>query len=457
MNSTDLAVIVLAAGKGTRMKSRLPKVMHRVAGRTLLGHVLAQVTALKPALITIVVGPDMELVAAEAAPHPTALQAEQLGTGHAVGASRALLMGHRVGHRGLVLVVYGDTPLIGARTLPRLIARAGAPDAPSVVVLGMRPVDPGPYGRLVLAPDGGLERIVEAKDSSADELKIAFCNSGIMAIEGERLWGWIDRLGNNNAKSEYYLTDVVALARGDGCRVAAIEAPAEELLGVNSRAELAAAEANYQARKREDAMAGGATLIDPGSIHFSFDTVLGQDLVIGPDVVFGPGVSIADGAIIRPFCHIEGASIGAGAIIGPFARLRPGSVIGATAHVGNFVELKKANLGAGAKANHLSYLGDVSVGDRANVGAGTITCNYDGFEKFETVIGADSFIGSDTALVAPVTIGEGAMIAAGSVITEDVAPGALAIARNRQIEKPGWAEKFRARKKGASGAKRKGR
>ena len=453
MDATNLSVIILAAGKGTRMKSDLPKVMHRLAGRTLLGHVLDAVGLLKPARAIVVVAPDMASVEQEAAPHATAMQMEQLGTGHAVGAAKEMLKDDRTD----VMVLYGDAPLVRAETLSRLVERRLAPDHPSIVVLGMRPADPGPYGRLVIGADGQLERIVEAKDASPQHRAIDFCNSGIMIVDGAMIWGWIDRLGNNNAKREYYLTDLVALARQDGRRVSAIEADSEQLLGVNSRAELAVAEAKYQARRRTQAMAEGATLIDPGSIHFSFDTVLGRDVVIGPSVVFGPGVRVSDGATIRPFCHIEGAAIGEGAIIGPFARLRPGSVIGERAHVGNFVELKKAELGPGAKANHLAYLGDARIGAKANIGAGTITCNYDGFDKTLTEIGADAFIGSNTALVAPVEVGEGAIVAAGSVITSNVAPNALAIARARQEEKPGWADKFRALKKAALARKAKDR
>jgi bifunctional UDP-N-acetylglucosamine pyrophosphorylase/glucosamine-1-phosphate N-acetyltransferase len=357
-------------------------------------------------------------------------------------------------HKGDVMVLFGDVPLIRAATLSRLIERRRRADRPALAVIGMRPHDPGPYGRLVLGADGMLERIVEAKDADEQERRIGLCNSGVMIADGDLFWNWIERLGSNNAQGEFYLTDVVGLARADNRLAAAIEAPADEMAGVNSRAELAAAESRYQARRRDAAMADGATLIDPASIHFSFDTRLGRDVVIGPSVVFGPGVNVGDEVIIRPFCHVEGATIGKGAIIGPFARLRPGSVIGEGAHVGNFVEIKKSELGAHAKANHLSYLGDAKIGARANIGAGTITCNYDGFEKMETVIGADAFIGSDTALVAPVSVGEGAIVAAGSVITSDVAPDALAIARSRQVEKPGWAGKFRARKKGAAGRRK---
>jgi bifunctional UDP-N-acetylglucosamine pyrophosphorylase / glucosamine-1-phosphate N-acetyltransferase len=443
MPDTRAAAIVLAAGKGTRMKSKLPKVMHRIAGRTLIGHILDCLAPLDLARIIAVIAPGMDDVAKEVAPHAVAFQAEQLGTGHAVRSARQAL----ADFTGDVLVVYGDTPFVATETLRRMFDRRRAADNPAVVVLGMRPVDPTGYGRLVVGADGSLDRIVEHKDANEAERAIGLCNSGVLAIDGSLVWKLVDRLDNKNAKGEFYLTDIVAFARGDGRRCAVVEAPAEELLGVNSRAELAAAEALFQTRRRIAAMENGATLTDPASVFFAADTRIGRDVVIGPNVQFGPGVEIADEVEIRAFCHIEGARIESGAIVGPFARIRPKSVIGAGARVGNFVEVKATELGAGAKANHLTYLGDTTVGAKSNIGAGTITCNYDGFSKSRTVIGAGTFIGSDTALVAPVTVGEGAFVAAGSVITHDVPPDALAVARQQQVDKPGWATKFRAKQK----------
>jgi len=436
------AAIILAAGKGTRMKSHLPKVLHPIAGRPMIGHVLASLAPLGCAPIVVVVGPGMEAVSKAVAPNRTALQAEQLGTGHAALAAKAAL-GQREGD---VLILYGDTPFISTETFEALLARRRAEDRPAAVVLGMRPGDPTGYGRLLVDGKGQLEAIVEHRDATAEERRIGLCNSGVMAVEGALLWDLLDEVGNDNAKGEYYLTDIVALARRRGRLAAAIEAPAEELVGINSRAELAAAEALLQDRLRARAMEGGATLIDPASVWLSFDTRLGCDVVIGPHVVFGPGVEVADGVIIRSFCDLEGARIEAGAEIGPFARLRPGSIIGPKAKVGNFVETKNTTLAAGAKANHLTYLGDARVGAKTNVGAGTITCNYDGFGKYRTEIGAGAFIGSNSALVAPVTVGDGAIIAAGSVITQDVAADALAVGRGRLVEKSGWARLFREKK-----------
>ena len=443
MPDTRAAAIVLAAGKGTRMKSSLPKVMHRIAGRTLIGHVLAHLAPLDPARIVAVVAPGMDDVAKEVAPHGVAFQAEQLGTGHAVGSARQAL----ADFSGDILVVYGDTPFVATETLQRMFDRRRAPDDPAIVVLGMRPADPTGYGRLVLGADGTLDRIVEHRDANDAERAIGLANSGVMAIDGAIAWSLIDRLDNKNAKGEFYLTDIVALARRDGRRCAVVEAPAEELLGVNSRSELAAAETLFQTRRRLAAMENGATLTDPASVFFAADTKLGRDVVIGPNVQFGPGVEIADDVEIRAFCHIEGARIESGATVGPFARIRPRTIIGAGAHVGNFIELKATEMGAGAKANHVSYLGDTTVGPKANIGAGTIVCNYDGANKARSVVGAGAFVGSDSVLVSPVTVGEGAYVAAGSVVTHDVPPDALAIARAEQVDKPGWAAKFRARQK----------
>jgi bifunctional UDP-N-acetylglucosamine pyrophosphorylase/glucosamine-1-phosphate N-acetyltransferase len=438
----EIAAIVLAAGKGTRMKSALPKVMHRIAHRSMLGHVLDNLAVLKPHRVVVVVGPDMESVANESAPHPTALQREQSGTGSAVAAAKAALGTID----GTVLVLFGDAPFVGAETMKRLAQRREAADKPAVVVLGVRPEDATGYGRLVTDARGNLEKIVEQRDATPEELEIDLCNSGVMAIDGAALWPLVDAIGTRNAKNEYYLTDIVAIAQGKSRSVVVVEADEEEipLIGINDRIDLAEAEAICQQMLRAHALANGATMIDPASVFLSMDTKLGQDVVIGPNVVFGPGVRVADNVEIRAFCHIEGATIETGAVIGPFARLRPSSKIGANAHVGNFVETKNAEIGAGAKANHLSYLGDAKVGAKTNIGAGTITCNYDGFVKAETVIGDNVFVGSNSALVAPVTVGAGALIAAGSVVTRDVAADAMVVARGQQVEKPGWAAKFRA-------------
>lgn len=438
----EIAAIVLAAGKGTRMKSALPKVLHRIAGRSMVGHVLDNLAALKVAKTAVVIAPGMEALAREVAPHPTVIQQEQRGTGHAVAAARAAV--GRVD--GTVLVLFGDSPFVTAETMGRLAARREAADRPAVVVLGMRPKDPTGYGRLVADAGGNLAAIVEHRDADEKQRGIPLCNSGVMAIDGPMLWDLVDAIGNANAKQEFYLTDIVAIARQRGHVAAVVEAPAEELVGVNSRAELAAAEALYQQRLRERAFENGVTMTDPTSVFLCADTKLGQDVTIGPNVVFGPGVTVADNVEIRAFCHIEGAAIESGAVIGPFARLRPGSKIGPDVHVGNFVETKNAVLGKGAKANHLTYLGDAEVGAGSNIGAGTITCNYDGFFKEKTTIGEDVFIGSNSALVAPVTIGEGAIVAAGSVITRDVEPHSMAVARGQQTDKPGWAAKFRERR-----------
>jgi bifunctional UDP-N-acetylglucosamine pyrophosphorylase/glucosamine-1-phosphate N-acetyltransferase len=382
----------------------------------------------------------MDAVAKEVAPHAVAIQQEQLGTAHAAAAAR-----NAVGRiEGTVLVLFGDSPFVTAETIGRMVARREGPDRPTVVVLGMRPKDPGGYGRLITDAQGNLGAIVEHRDADEKQRAIGLCNSGVMAIDGAVLWELIDAIGNKNVKQEYYLTDIVGVARARGFNAVVVEAPADELIGINSRAELAAAEALCQERLRARAFDNGVTMTDPTSVFLCADTKLGRDVTIGPNVVFGPGVTVADTVEIRAFCHIEGAVIESGAVLGPFARLRPGSKIGRDAHVGNFVETKNATLGKGAKANHLTYLGDAEVGAKSNIGAGTITCNYDGFLKEKTVIGDNVFVGSNTALVAPVTIGEGAMIAAGSVITRDVDAHALSVARGAQTDKPGWAAKFRA-------------
>ncbi|WP_374385197.1 bifunctional UDP-N-acetylglucosamine diphosphorylase/glucosamine-1-phosphate N-acetyltransferase GlmU [Dongia sp.] len=440
--SQPTAAIILAAGKGTRMKSALPKVMHRIAGRTMVGHVLANLAPLGSASKVVVIAPGMDQVAREVAPLSTAVQHEQLGTGHAVGCAREALGTFN----GTVLVLYGDSPFISTATLEALVARRSQADNPAVVVLGMRPADPAKYGRLILDAAGHLDRIVEWKEANAEERAVTLCNSGVMAIDGKALWPLIDRIDNKNAKGEYYLTDIVEFARRDGRSCAVVEAPEGELMGVNSRAELAIAEALYQDQRRLAAMDEGATLIDPKSVFFAADTRLGRDVVIGPNVVFGAGVEVADDVEIRSFCHIEGTKIARGAVIGPFARLRPGAEIGPDAHIGNFVEVKNSIVGAGAKANHLSYLGDADIGAKSNIGAGTITCNYDGYLKARTVIGENAFIGSNSALVAPVRIGDGAIVGAGSVITRDVDADAIAVARGEQVARAGRARDFRAQR-----------
>jgi len=442
MTNRKTAIVVLAAGLGTRMKSAKPKVMHPLAGRPMIAHLMGTLETMAPERIVVVIGEEMEAVASAVSPHMTAIQHERLGTGHAVMATRDAL----AGFDGDVLVVYGDTPLISSETLARMLDVRRAPPHPAVVVLGFRPDDPGAYGRLILNADDGLSAIVEARDANADELTVNLCNSGVMAIDGARLPGLLDGLRNDNAKAEYYLTDIIGLARADGLPCAVVEGEEAELLGINSRADLALAESVVQDRLRAEAMAGGATLVDPGSVFFCDDTVVGRDVTIGPNVVFGPGTTIGDDVEIRAFCHIEGATVDAGALIGPFARLRPGARIDADVHVGNFVEIKNAAVEPGAKVNHLTYIGDARVGAKANVGAGTITCNYDGFFKSHTDIGAGAFIGSNTSLVAPVAVGDGATVGAGSVVSRDVPADALAVTRGPLVEKAGWAKNFRDRR-----------
>jgi bifunctional UDP-N-acetylglucosamine pyrophosphorylase / glucosamine-1-phosphate N-acetyltransferase len=423
------AAIILAAGLGTRMRSALPKAMHPVAGRPMINHLVSACEQVFDRIV-VVVGPDMPLMERAVAPHATVVQVDRLGTGHAARMAAPLLRDFD----GDVAVLYADNPLITVPTIRKLVAKRAEA---GLALLAMRPADPGRYGRLVTEPSGDVARIVEWADASEAERAIGLCNAGVVCAPAADLFRWLDAVGNANAKGEYYLTDIVGLAVADGRRVAAEEASEAELAGANSRAELALLEAGMQARLRAAAMAGGATLTAPETVFFAWDTQLGQDVSIAPNVVFGPGVTVEDGVEIRAFSHLEGCVVRSGAIIGPFARLRPGTEVGRAAHVGNFVELKAAHLAEGAKANHLSYLGDVTVGARANIGAGTITCNYDGVNKHRTEIGAGAFIGSDTALVAPVRVGARALVAAGSVITEDVPDDAMAIARGRQATKPG--------------------
>jgi bifunctional UDP-N-acetylglucosamine pyrophosphorylase/glucosamine-1-phosphate N-acetyltransferase len=450
MNRSRFAAVILAAGEGTRLKSAYPKVMHEVAGMAMVRHVIEAVRPLGPDATIVVVGRGMDSLAGVVAPAATVVQSPPRGTGDAVRVALPALA-DRLGELSDLLVLFGDTPLLRTETIAALLAARRAAPAAAVAVAGMRPADAAAYGRLVLGVDGDLLRIVEARDASEEERAIGLCNGGIMAIEARHARDLLDRIGNDNVKREYYLTDIVAIARARGlsCRVA--ELPAEEVFGVNTRAELAAAEAQMQARLRRRAMEEGATLVAPEAVFFSADTRLGRDVVIEPHVVFGPGVRIADNVRIRSFCHVEGADIAAGSIVGPFARLRPGAVLEEDVHVGNFVEVKASRLGAGVKASHLSYLGDSDIGAGTNIGAGTITCNYDGFNKFRTIIGERAFIGSNTSLVAPVTVGDGAYVATGSVVTSDVPADALTIARARQVDKPGRAVALRARLKEEKG------
>jgi bifunctional UDP-N-acetylglucosamine pyrophosphorylase/glucosamine-1-phosphate N-acetyltransferase len=439
----SLAIVILAAGKGTRMKSDLHKVLHPIAGRPMLLHLIASAAELAPARTVVVTGAGREQVEAAVTPFgiATALQAEQLGTGHAVAQARDSL----AGFSGDVLILYGDVPLVTAATMRRMVERLHADDAPAAVVLGFRPHDPGAYGRVIADAAGRIARMVEYKDATPAERAETLCNSGLMAVRSDDLFALLDRVGNDNAAGEYYLPDIVMLAAADGRPSAVIETSAAEVAGVNSRGELAAVEAAWQAARRAQAMADGVTLIAPETVWFAHDTVLGRDVVIEPNVVFGPGTRVGDGATIHAFSHLEGAIVGPRANVGPYARLRPGTVMGTGSKVGNFVEMKKAVLGDGAKASHLTYLGDAEIGPGANIGAGTITCNYDGYFKAKTVIGAGAFIGSNSALVAPVSIGAGAIVAAGSVVTRDVTADALVLVRPAQVEKAGWAKHFRDR------------
>ena len=423
------AAIILAAGLGTRMRSTRPKVMHPLAGRPMIRHLLSACEA-RFGRIVVVVGPDMPDLEKTVAPHGVAVQRERLGTGHAALQAAPLLGGHD----GDVAVLYGDNPLVSEATIGRLLAARAEAD---LVLLAMRPADPGRYGRVVTGADGMVERIVEWADADQAERAIGLCNAGVVCARGPDLMRWLAAVKNDNAKGEFYLTDVVALARAEGLRVRAVEAPEAELRGINSRAELAAAEAVLQGQLRAAALDAGVTMQAPETVFLAYDTRLAADVVLEPHIVFGPGVTVEEGATIRAFSHLEGCVVKRDAIIGPYARLRPGTVVEQRAHVGNFVELKATTLGPGAKANHLSYLGDASIGAGANIGAGTITCNYDGVNKHRTEIGEGAFIGSDTALVAPVKVGARALVGAGSVITADVPDDALAIARGQQAVKPG--------------------
>lgn len=436
-----LLIIVLAAGKGTRMKSALAKVLHPVGGRSMLAHVLALASCVGAAKVAVVVGPEMDAVAAEAKAHAPAaaiyIQQEQRGTADAVLAAREAMSGWT----GDIAVLYADTPLIEADTITKL--RQALAHGAGVAVLGFEAQDPTGYGRLLLDDTGKLQAIREEKDANDHERSVCLCNSGVMAFALPATVAVLEAIGNANAKREYYLTDAVEIARSRGAATAVVVCPETQVLGVNARDQLAIAEERFQTGARSRAMANGATLIAPQTVWFSYDTTIGRDVVIEPNVFFGPGVSIGDNVVIRANCHIEGASIGEGARIGPFARLRPGTVLGEEVRIGNFVEVKNVAMGPRSKANHLAYVGDGTVGKDANIGAGTIFCNYDGFNKHRTEIGEGAFIGSNSSLVAPVKIGAGAYVGSGSVITKNVAAGSLALERNRQEERPGWAEKFR--------------
>ena len=438
---TARAAVILAAGQGTRMRSSLPKVLHRVGGRTMLDRAIDAAEQLQCERIVVVAGAHSprvaEHVAARLGAEAVAIQDPPLGTGHAVKAAEQAL----TGFDGDVVVTYADTPLLDAQGVqPVFEARGQGAD---LVVLGFEAADPSAYGRLVIDPHGGLLRIVEASEADPAVLQIRRCNSGVLAAPARLLFSLLAEVGAANAKGEYYLTDVVAIARRRELKVRAVFTDEHRVQGVNSQAELAAAEAAFQRGRRARLMHDGVQMSAPETVMLSWDTEIGADAVIEPFVVFAPGVKVEGGAVIRSFSHLEGAVVRPGAIVGPYARLRPGADIGRDAHIGNFVEVKKVRVGEGAKANHLAYLGDGSVGAGANIGAGTIFCNYDGFGKHETHVGARAFIGSDTALVAPVRVGDGAFVGSGSVITEDVSADALALARGRQVEKPGWAAAFR--------------
>ncbi len=446
----EIAAIILAAGKGTRMKSDLHKVLHPIAGKPMLFHLLDSFAELSLVHTVVVAGDRHEQLreALTGRDVTVALQEPQLGTAHAALQAKDPL----AGFSGLVMVCFGDCPMVQAETVQRLVTalEGGA----KVAVLGFRPADPLAYGRIIADDDGTVRKMVEFKDATEREKRTRLCNSGLIVAHSDDMWPLLEAVSNDNAQGEYYLPDVAtgAIARGD--KVVVVETGADEVAGINSRSELAAVEARWQAERREAAMAEGATLVAPETVFFSHDTQLGRDVTVEPNVVFGPSVSVADGATIHAFSHLEGASVGSGCSVGPFARLRPGAVMEQGSKVGNFVEMKKATLGAGAKANHLTYLGDATVGEGANIGAGTITCNYDGYFKYKTEIGPRAFIGSNSALIAPVKIGADAIVAAGSAVSRDVGDGDLRMVRGEQIVKPGWADRFHDAMKKKKAAKK---
>jgi bifunctional UDP-N-acetylglucosamine pyrophosphorylase / glucosamine-1-phosphate N-acetyltransferase len=446
MTDINIAAVVLAAGHGKRMKSATPKVLHEIGGKAMIAHVIDAAKALAPAKIAVIIGDHAPEVGDFVQSHDpqiaVAIQAPPQGTAHAVEQALPALEGFD----GAVLILNGDTPLVRQETLRALAGEIK--NGAAVAILGFRPDDPALYGRLKLNQSGALEAIVEARDATEEELKIDLCNGGVMAIDAAFLHARLKDIDNKNAKNEYYLTDIVALARADKRKCAMLEVDPDEILGADSRADLAEAEMIFQDRARDEALEGGVTLHDPSTVYFSHDTQIGEDVAIGPNVVFGPGVVIGDNVEIKAFSHLEGARIAAGATVGPFARLRPGANLLEGAKVGNFVEIKNADIGAGAKVSHLTYIGDAEIGAGANIGAGTITCNYDGFSKHKTTIGAGAFIGSNSSLVAPLTIGAGAYVGSGSVVTKDVDADDLAVARGRQKVLKGWAARFRKTNQG---------
>lgn len=436
-----LACVILAAGQGTRMRSALPKVMHPIAGLPMIRHVIASCETLGAEKILVVLAPNMEEIRNIVKPYQVVIQESPLGTADAVRAAKDEL----ACFQGDVIVLFGDTPLVTPQALQTLRETKHLTGA-AIVVAGFKPENPAQYGRVILDENQHVARIVEAADATPTQKEITLCNGGIMLFEAQKLLSYLSEVKNHNVKGEYYLTDCIEIAREKGDLCAVAEMDSENVLGVNTRIELAAAEKIVQKRLRHKAMLAGATLLDPDSVYFSMDTEIGHDVTIGQNVIFGPGVRLSDGVEILPFCHLEGVLVESGARIGPFARLRPDTMIGEGCHIGNFVEVKKSCVHNGAKINHLSYIGDATVGEKTNIGAGTITCNYDGYEKHRTDIGAGAFIGSNSSLVAPVTIGEGAFIGAGSVITQTVDKDALAVARGPQKQFSFWARRYREAK-----------
>lgn len=438
MKRTDpLAIVILAAGKGTRMKSEKPKVMHEIAGRPMIGWIVETAEALNPEKIIVVTAPGMDDVAAAVAPHQVAIQTSQKGTGDAVKPALPYLKDFK----GKVLILLGDEPFLDKNVMEEMIGWNG------LSVMAVRPLSPKGLGRMIANEDGTLDRIVEEKDATEEQKEIRLCNAGNFCIPSSHLGKWLDQLQSNNSQNEFYLTDIPRIAEKDGYLTYVVETDVQWVWGINTRAELSEHEHMAQVMLRDKAMANGATLLDPNTTYFSFDTLLGKDVIVEPNVVFGPGVVVADNVVIHAFSHLEGVTVEMGASIGPFARIRGGAKIGENAKIGNFVEIKKSDIAAGAKMNHLAYIGDAVVGAKSNIGAGTITCNYDGFDKHKTIIGEGVFVGSNSTLVAPVTLGDGSFVAAGSVVTHEVPKDSLIVARARQLIKEGWAIAYRNKKK----------